>query len=171
MGKKSNLTRGLESGIFRIHIRYSISAKKGKQQNTSKLKYQCICTPYSWLIKISNCSTSIFHTVKQCFFCFMHFLICSENASFHVLRLWALNNFFIKSNFLLSQLMLQYLSIQPFFFFFNRFGISDQTSQRFGSISNLWQQWLRNVVVKVQETTIQSSAPVEISPYYSLIYN
>lgn len=112
-GKKSTLTRGLGSGIFRIHIRYSISAKKGKQQNTSKLKYQCICTPYSWLIKISNCSTSIFHTVKQCFFCFMHFLICSKNASSHVLSLWALNNFFIRSNLLLSQFMLQYVPIQP----------------------------------------------------------
>lgn len=38
-GKKSILTRELESGIFRIHIHYSISAKKGKQQNISKLKY------------------------------------------------------------------------------------------------------------------------------------
>ena len=116
-GKKSILTRGLKNGIFRIHIHYSISAKKGKQQNISKLKYQCICTPYSWLIKISNCSTSIFHTVKQCFFCFMRFLICNKNASFHVLPVWALNNFFIKSNFLLPQFTLQYLSAQPFFFF------------------------------------------------------
>lgn len=46
-GKKSILTTGLKSSIFRLHICYSISAKKGKQQNISKLKYQCICALYS----------------------------------------------------------------------------------------------------------------------------
>lgn len=45
--KKTILTTGLQSGIFRIHIQHSISAKERKQQNISKLKYQCIGAPYS----------------------------------------------------------------------------------------------------------------------------